>query len=229
VGEKVNKFNKCDHIPFPCAFPIPSEGPTGPTGPKGDKGDKGNTGATGPTGPKGDKGDKGDTGATGPTGPKGDKGDKGDTGATGPTGSAEMTIYLATDKISPDQFMGLGSAQGGSSDFARSNVVIPKAATITGLVFSIRDEPLRLGDTITAEIFISNGCASDPMGTGISVKLVGTAVPPHIPNAHCCGAVSVNPGVPVDRCDLLSIKITRTGNGNGALEHGAAATVLFTT
>ncbi|PFI23089.1 hypothetical protein [Bacillus cereus] len=26
----MNRFNKCNHIPFPCAFPIPSEGATGP-------------------------------------------------------------------------------------------------------------------------------------------------------------------------------------------------------
>ncbi|MFV8517092.1 hypothetical protein [Bacillus sp. SBS7] len=29
----MSKYNKCPHIPFPCAFPLPEIGPTGPPGP----------------------------------------------------------------------------------------------------------------------------------------------------------------------------------------------------
>ncbi|EJS62792.1 hypothetical protein ICU_04929, partial [Bacillus cereus BAG2X1-1] len=46
----MNRFNKCNHIPFPCAFPIPSEGATGATGLTGPTGLTGATGATGATG-----------------------------------------------------------------------------------------------------------------------------------------------------------------------------------
>ncbi|MED3244749.1 collagen-like protein, partial [Bacillus thuringiensis] len=54
---KFNKFDKCNHIPFPCAFPPLQEGPTGPTG---------STGPVGPTGPTGTG--EGITGPPGPTG-----------------------------------------------------------------------------------------------------------------------------------------------------------------
>ncbi|MED2903527.1 MULTISPECIES: hypothetical protein [Bacillaceae] len=37
----MNRFNKCNHFPFPCAFPVEQQGPTG----------AGATGATGTTGP----------------------------------------------------------------------------------------------------------------------------------------------------------------------------------
>ncbi|OFD94635.1 hypothetical protein BWGOE13_38490 [Bacillus mycoides] len=121
--------------------------------------------------------------------------------------------------------MGLGTSQGGAPGFVRDNVVIPQAATITGLVFSIRNEALVAGATVTAEIVVSDGCASNPVDTNISVTLIGTAVPPNIPNTNCCGAVEVSPGFSVDQCDLLSVRITITGSG--ALMNGAAATVLL--
>lgn len=43
----MDKFKKCNHIPFPCAFPIPSEGTTGPTGPTGLPGAQGPQGIQG--------------------------------------------------------------------------------------------------------------------------------------------------------------------------------------
>ncbi|HDR4559489.1 hypothetical protein [Bacillus cereus] len=225
----MSKFDKKFHIPCECFFPPvppPQIGPTGPTGPTGATGATGPTGATGagatgPTGPTGPPGGpSGSTGATGPTGPTGS------TGATGATGAAQMVIYLATDQpIPPNQFFGLGTAQ---ADFERNNVVVPQAATITGLVFSIRNEDLRLGGSITAEIFRSDGCATNPSGTGVSVTLLGNGTA-DVPNTNCCGA-SLNHNVPVDQCDLLSIRVTRTGTGGtGSLMQGAAATIIFAT
>lgn len=94
----MNRFNKCNHIPFPCAFPIPEQGPTGPTGPSGT-----GIGVTGPTGPTGPQGIQGEPGPEGPTGPQGVQGIQGvpgtpgipgtigPTGPTGPTGSTGPT------------------------------------------------------------------------------------------------------------------------------------------
>ncbi|MGG0186576.1 hypothetical protein ABEY26_11310, partial [Bacillus rhizoplanae] len=153
-------------------------------------------------------------------------------GETGPAGPAEMTIYLATDQsinTSQSHFMGLGTSSGGMKGFERNNVVIPQTATITGLVFSIRDDDLRVGSKVTAEIFISGGCASNQTNTGIKVTLEGTGQShPDTPNTNCYGFVSVSVanGYSVHQCDLLSVRVTI--EGSGALENGAAATVLLT-
>ncbi|MBZ8126137.1 collagen-like protein [Bacillus thuringiensis] len=89
---KFNKFNKCNHIPFPCAFPPSGQGTTGPTGPTG-PGGIGPTGPTGPsgtgigvTGPTGPQGIQGEPGPEGPTGPQGVQGIQGEPGPEGPTG-----------------------------------------------------------------------------------------------------------------------------------------------
>ncbi|MBJ8051197.1 hypothetical protein JDS87_04045 [Bacillus cereus] len=217
----MSKFNKKFHIPCECFGPPIPPAQIGPTGATGATGPTGATGATGPTGATGA------TGATGPTGATGATGATGPTGATGATGGALNVIYLATDQqINTDQFFGLGTSQGGAPDFERNTVVIPQAGTIIGLVFSIRDEALVAGATVTAEIVVSDGCASNPpVDTNISVTLTGTAVPPDIPNTNCCGSVVVSPGFPVDQCDLLSVRIIIVGSG--AIMNGVAATVLL--
>ena len=82
-----------------------------------------------------------------------------------------MVIYLATDQpIANNQFFGLGTAQAG---FVRNNVVIPQTATITGIVFSIRDENLVAGATVSAEIVVSDTCATTSINTGIIATVVG--------------------------------------------------------
>lgn len=128
---------------------------------------------------------------------------------------ATGTIYLATDQSIPNnQFFGLGTA---SSSFVRNTVVIPQSSTIIGLVFSIRTEELAEGETITAEIFRSTDCGVTPTATGIQATVTG----PNPPN--CCAFSSA--GLSVDRCDLLSVKVTRSSGG--ALPGGAAATILL--
>ncbi|MBG9753157.1 hypothetical protein ABD82_28670 [Bacillus thuringiensis] len=82
----MNKFNKHNHIPFPCAFPLLDQGPTGPQGPQGIQGEPGPEGPTGPQGPQGIQGEPGPEGPTGPQGPQGIQGEPGPEGPTGPQG-----------------------------------------------------------------------------------------------------------------------------------------------
>ena len=215
------------------------KGDTGPQGPKGDTGDtgpqgpKGDTGDTGPQGPKGDTGDtgpqgpKGDTGDTGPQGPKGDTGDtgpqgpKGDTGEAGPPGPGGNSIYLATDQsIANNQYLGLGNA---SDDFERNTVVIPENSKIVGLAFNIRSEVLGSDDTISAEIVRSTTCGDVLINTGITATITG---PSSEGERKCCAFVTAD--YDISTCDLLSVRITRTGD-QGALEAGASATILINT
>ncbi|MES9697623.1 hypothetical protein ABWK42_10055, partial [Bacillus sp. JJ927] len=138
------------------------------------------------------------------------------TGATGATGATgEKTIYLATDQsIADGQFFGLGTSQGGINGFARNTVVIPTPATITNLVFNIRDDNVMGPSGVkTAEIWVSGPCATGATGTGIIVTLTG---------ADCCGTATGS--FPVNQCDLLSVRVTVE---NGALENGATAAILF--
>ena len=173
----------------------------------------GATGATGATGLIGETGATGLTGATGATG----AGTTGSTGATGATGAGENTLYLGSGlAISNNDFMGLGTA---SSNFIRNTVLIPQTSTITGLVFSIRDEPLDVGQSITGEIVRSTDCGVTPVLTGIRATVAG----PNPPN--CCAVTTAN--LVVNQCDLLSIQITRVGS-SAALPNGAAATILLT-
>ncbi|MFP4015561.1 MAG: hypothetical protein ACLFUI_00890 [Halanaerobiales bacterium] len=170
----------------------------------------GATGATGPMGPQGE------TGATGPAGPQGATGATGPQGETGPQGQATNTLYLATDEsIGNNQFFGLGTSVPNS--IVRNTVVIPEDATISGFIFSIRDEPLDTGETITAEIFISTDCGETFDETGVEAEVEGP---------ECCAFTAAN--YSVNQCDLLTVRITREETGE-ALENGAAATILFTT
>ncbi|MFP4662286.1 MAG: hypothetical protein ACLFPF_08845, partial [Halanaerobiales bacterium] len=129
---------------------------------------------------------------------------------------ATNTLYLATDEsIGNNQFFGLGTSVPNS--IVRNSVVIPEDAIISGLVFSIRDEPLDDGETITAEIFISTDCGETFDETGVEAVVVGP---------DCCVFSPAN--YSVNQCDLITVRITRSPVG-GALENGATATVLFTT
>nr|WP_329958854.1 hypothetical protein [Sporosarcina sp. G11-34] len=196
-----------------------TNGATGPTGPTGVNGLPGATGATGPTGANGTNGATGPTGPTGANGLPGATGATGPTGPTGSTGQGAMTIYLATDQsIGNLDFLGLGSSSGGVMGFVRNNVVVPQDATITGLVFSIRDEGLDADETFSAEIFRSTNCGVTATGTGIIATVQG----PNLPN--CC-AVAVG-NVDVLQCDLLSVRVTTNGD---AAASGVAATILFST
>ncbi|HDV8361530.1 TPA: hypothetical protein RKT18_002568 [Bacillus cereus] len=207
-------FKKKFHIPCECFFPpipLPEIGPTGATGPTGTTGP---TGATGPTGTTGSTGTTGFTGTTGPTGATGP------TGTTGPTGPGGMTIYLATNQlVANNNFIGLGTAAEGPLGFIRNNVVIPQTATISGLVFSIRDNTLAAGNTVSAQIVISDTCASTTIDTGIIATVSGPSS-----STNCCAAVTGN--FTVNQCDLLSVRITTSGTG--VLLNGVAATILFT-
>ncbi|WP_058304202.1 hypothetical protein [Gorillibacterium timonense] len=89
---------------------------------------------------------------------------------------------------------------------------MPQTATITGLVFSIRDEELEDTDEITGEIFRSVDCGVTSVATGIKVTITAP---------DCCGSATGN--LQVNQCDLLSVKVT----AGSALQDGAAATILL--
>lgn len=194
----------------------------GPTGPQGAIGPTGPQGATGPTGPQGATGPTGPQGATGPTGPQGAIGPTGPQGATGPTGATGPggnTFYLATDQsIANNQYLGLGNA---SSDFTRNTIVVAQNSKIVGFSFSIRTELLSDEDTVSAEIIRSTTCGDVLIDTGIIATITG---PSSEGARNCC--IFVPADYDVLGCDLLSVRITRTGN-EGALEAGAAATILM--
>jgi hypothetical protein len=127
-------------------------------------------------------------------------------------------IYLASDQpIGNEDFMGLGNV---SSDFERNNVVIGATGTITGLVFSIRDEIIDVGDVVTGEIYVSTNCAfSDPVATGIIATITG----PNAPESPNCCATATGSFV-VNQCDLVSVRVTTTAT---TLMNGAAATIIL--
>jgi hypothetical protein len=185
-------------------------GPTGPRGPKGcagPQGLRGYQGCIGPTGPRGHRGLKGTTGPCGCQGPTGP------TGTIGPT----LDIYLGSNTVANDgDYLGLGID---GNNFQRSSVVVPLDATITGLAFSIRDESLSAGDTVTGEIYRYANCTGPTTGSpsGVIVSISG-------PTTSCCAFTSAN--IPVNQCDLLSVKVGLTGIGS--LTNGAAATILLT-
>ncbi|MEY9870537.1 hypothetical protein ABIE66_006043 [Peribacillus sp. B2I2] len=139
-------------------------------------------------------------------------------GNQGPQGGGASTIYLASDDTLPNnQFFGLGVDD---PDPTRTNVVIAQTSTITGFVFSIRDEPLTAAQSITGTIFRSTDCGVTFVNTGISVTITG-------PNpGNCCGSTTAS--LVVNQCDLLTVQVTRVGSA-AALEEGAAATILLST
>jgi hypothetical protein len=155
-------------------------------------------------------------GPRGPEGPQGPRGIPGPQGPRGPQGPGASTIYLASDEALPNNhFFGLGTDD---PDPTRTNVVIAQRSTITGFVFSIRDEPLTAAQSITGTIFRSTDCGVTFTSTGISVTITG-------PNpGNCCGSTTAN--VMVNQCDLLTVQVTRNA-GDAALEEGAAATILL--
>lgn len=60
----------------------------------------------------------------------------------------------------------------------------------------------------------------------INTGIIATVTGPNTSTSpNCCAFATGN--FPVDLCDLLSVRITITGSG--ALENGAAATILFAT
>ncbi|MFJ5718340.1 hypothetical protein [Neobacillus sp. NPDC093127] len=131
-----------------------------------------------------------------------------------------LSIYLAAPVVSNNDFVGLGTSSGGAMGFVRNNVVIPQTATITGLVFSIRDNSLSATDSVTAEIFVSTDCGVTPLATGIIATVNG----PNPPN--CC---AFSPGTfAVHQCDLLSVQIKNDMTEDPALPDGVAATILYT-
>ncbi|NRY63029.1 hypothetical protein DZE40_004124 [Clostridium beijerinckii] len=196
---------------------IGATGVTGPIGPTGVTGPIGPTGATGAIGATGVTGPIGPTGVTGPIGPTGVTGPIGPTGVTGPGGS---TIYLGTDQsLGNNDFLGLGTS---SPSFIRNTLVVPQNSTLIGIVLSVRTEPLAATDTVSARIIRSTDCGNTTVDTGIIATVTG---PSSAAAPNCC-AVSVSPPVAVNRCDLLAVQITRTGNLS-ALANGAAATIIF--
>ncbi|MDF2724061.1 MAG: hypothetical protein K0Q59_3736 [Paenibacillus sp.] len=137
-------------------------------------------------------------------------------GATGTARTTGTTRTAGTARTAgTDSFLGLGTSQGGAKGFVRDTVVVPFTATITGLVFSIRDQPLDENDTVTAEIYRSTNCGVTPTATGIRVTITG----PNPPN--CCGFASGS--LQVFQCDLLSVRVL----SSRALSDGAAATIIL--
>lgn len=163
------------------------------------------------------RGPQGPSGPPGQPGPPGSPGQPGPPGPPGPPGTGASTIYLASDDSLPNNnYFGLGVDD---PDPTRTNVVIAQTTTITGFVFSIRDEPLAsAAQTITGTIFRSTDCGVTFANTGISVTITG-------PNpGNCCGSTTAS--LVVNQCDLLTVQVTRVGS-SAALEEGAAATILL--
>lgn len=131
-----------------------------------------------------------------------------------------MTVFLGTDQsIGNNDFLGLGTS---SASFVRNTLVVPQDATLTGLVFNIRDNALPTGDTATAEIYISTNCGfGAPVATGIIATIEG---PNSSETPNCCAFAAAS--FAVEQCDLISVRIT---TGDGAFASGVAATILFST
>lgn len=176
------------------------QGIPGPQGPQGPAGANGNTGPIGPQGPQGATGLQGPQGETGPQGPRGEQ---------GVPGPGIWPIFLASDNLSPNNFLGLGTAGQGAQGAESNNVVIPRSGTITTLVFTVRTEVAR---PITATVFIStdNGANFNPTSLTVTIN-----------EGQSCR--SVTGSVPVNECDLINVFVTAPN----ALQAGAAATLLM--
>ena len=133
-------------------------------------------------------------------------------------------LYLASENAQPPngQFIGLGTT---SVQFSRSSVVIPQNATIVGMVFNIRNNTLGAGESATAEIVLSRSCGFDDslIDTGVMATVTG---PSNSTTRNCCASTTSN--FPVNTCNLLSVRITTSGMGVGALNEGVAVTILYT-
>jgi hypothetical protein len=175
-------------------------GPTGPTGPEGP------AGIMGPTGPIGHDGREGPLGPMGPTGPQGPAGSG--EGPTGPTGPATYTSFLfaTSESVNSDDYIGLGNS---SASYIRNTIVVPSTCVTSLLVFHLRQ--LSLGKRYTATLWI-NGAPS---------SLV--AVMPEGLSGQC---VVASGSIQLSACDLISIRITYTNGGGGALQDGACLTLL---
>ena len=134
-------------------------------------------------------------------------------------GTGGLTLFLASAlPVVSGNWIGLGSVSAAPL-FARSSVVIPVDATITGIVLNVRDNTLAAGDTVTATVFTSPCGFTAPVNTGVSVTLTGPNPP------TCCAATSVSAAVIT--CDLLSVQITISGTVV-ALNSGVSVTIFFT-
>jgi hypothetical protein len=181
------------------------------------QGTQGPRGFQGAQGPQGTQGLQGAQGPQGPQGLQGTQGPQGFQGAQGPQGSRVINIYLSSQQSIPNNyFFGIGID---SIDFQASSVVVPQNATITGLIFSIRNEPLDLNQSVSAEIYRSTNCGVNSTATGIIATVTG-------PNpTNCCASVPAN--LSVNQCDLLSVRISRVGN-TADLINGVTATIILT-
>ncbi|PEQ00284.1 collagen-like protein [Bacillus toyonensis] len=107
----MNHFYNNSH--FPCAFPIPSQGPTGNTGPQGLQG------IQGPTGPQGLQG------IQGPTGSQGLQGIQGPTGTQGIIQGAAYFYSFSTERINVNDVipLTLSGPTNGNNIFLNNNTV----------------------------------------------------------------------------------------------------------
>ncbi|KXY25960.1 hypothetical protein AT268_14285 [Bacillus cereus] len=167
----MNKFDKCNHIPFPCAFPIPEQGPTGSTGPqgptgpagtgRGPPGPTGSTGVTGPTGPSG-----GPPGPTGPTGATGLQGIPGVTGPIGPTGP--QGVQGIQGEPGPDGPTGPQGVQGIQGEPGPTGPNIPPTFLNVGKLFTETVESLNSITNYQTPVLITQSTLSFDSSTGIA-------------------------------------------------------------
>jgi hypothetical protein len=75
--------------------------------------------------------------------------------------------------------------------------------------------------TYRGEIYKSRNCGVTFTATGIFAVVNG----PNPPNCFAFGSGTLV----VNQCDLLSVRVVRTAGNTGALENGAAATIILTT
>jgi len=190
----------CHHKRNPyCCCP----GPPGRDGRDGQDGAPGAPGATGRDGRDGRDGQDGAPGAPGAPGPE------------GPPGRSGSTIYLSSDGTLPagQNFIGLGTD---TNSFPESSVIVMEQSVITGMIFSIRNNPLQRGETVRAEVFISP-CGASPTATGIFATIT---------EGGLCFDVASMPLSPVivNMGDLISVRV----DAQNALNRGVAATIQLT-
>ena len=203
----MSKFNRCNHISFPCAFPPIGEGPIGGTGPTGPTG----PGGIGPTGPTGGTG----IGVTGPTGPQGVQGLQGVPGPEGPTGPTGPNLEpLVNGNIEGQTIVSGGLVQLGTTTF--SGITFNGTDTLT---------------IIEAGLYMLNVVLNFATGTvansGFRVLLNGLPVAP-IANADTVGQCTVIRVAMYSTGDTISIQnfapnsvtiVDSISAGNGSAGH----------
>jgi len=190
------------------------DGSRGPQGNDGNKGPQGNDGQDGSSGPQGNDGNRGFQGNNG-IGAQGGFGPQGLSGPQGGNGSATY-VFCTDQSLGEGHFMSQGTS---SSDFLRNTVVVTQGGFLTRIVGHARDPDLigpQHGHIIGFQVMIGDENKTTAHYSGLEARFDSVV-------GDICGIGTAT--IPVNECDLISVRYV--SDTNGALSLGATAAVTI--